>query len=370
MFVTTEHAIYHNGILCEGSANRITDLLSERGEAFVVVRHSMDGSTCSEVFKFKGATLLEKVKLPVISKISALRYITEVFSTVFFFLLGLKERNLIWIGVDPLNAFSGLLLKKMGVVCKVVYFSLDFSYQRFQNKALNWIYLTMDRYCSVSADKVWNVSPRIQELRRGMGVLDENNLFVPNTPTGKYKRFLENHKQKNMLVTMGSLNDDQDFIGLFDALKELNTTRPVYLKLIGGGPMRSSYEKYVRDLGVGDKVIFTGQLPHMAALEETSYCGIGVALYAGVRSYDYFRDSVKAREYMRLGLPVVMTDLFSPSNEIREFSAGVICQRGKDWYAQAIATILDQYDAYSKNAIRLADKYEGVHQRVLDELYE
>src|SRR5690606_6446004 len=71
----------------------------------------------------------------------------------------------LYVGVDNFNAFWGVILKKLGWVKEVVYYTIDYVPVRFQNPVLNDVYHWMDKFCVRNADVVWNVSPRIAEGR-------------------------------------------------------------------------------------------------------------------------------------------------------------------------------------------------------------
>ena len=47
-----------------------------------------------------------------------------------------KDSYDLFIGFNPLNAFAGIVLKKLGKVKKVVYYTIDYFTKRFENKLL------------------------------------------------------------------------------------------------------------------------------------------------------------------------------------------------------------------------------------------
>ncbi len=80
-----------------------------------------------------------------------------VYSIIWCF--GKNEKYDIFFGVDPLNALAGLVLKKLGRVEKVVYYTIDYFSQRFPNKIVNSLYHFIDKICVRYADETWNLSP-------------------------------------------------------------------------------------------------------------------------------------------------------------------------------------------------------------------
>jgi glycosyltransferase involved in cell wall biosynthesis len=70
-----------------------------------------------------------------------------------------------------------------------------------------------------------------------------------------------------------------------------------------------------------------------------------------------FGDSMKAREYMAVGLPVVITDVPSTAEDIKKSGAGFVIHEDKKSFQEAIDKILSNRKLYTrmrKNAIRLA----------------
>ena len=57
-----------------------------------------------------------------------------------------------YMGSNSLNAFVGVILKKLKKVKKVAYFTPDWSEKRFKNKLLNNFYHWLDYFCVKHAD--------------------------------------------------------------------------------------------------------------------------------------------------------------------------------------------------------------------------
>lgn len=118
MIVTTSHAARINGKIYEAPANTLVEVLKNLKKDFLFIRHSIDGKMPSFVYSYKKGELVKEEKMFVISRISVLRYITEICSTILF-LLSQKAKSISYIGIDPLNAFSGTVLKKLGKIKKI-----------------------------------------------------------------------------------------------------------------------------------------------------------------------------------------------------------------------------------------------------------
>lgn len=369
MIITTSHATLIRGKIYEAPANTIVEILRRNKERFIFIRHSIDGMLPSIIYSYKNREIVSSKKIFILSKFSFLRYITEIISTFFYFLNKKYNEEIIYIGMDPLNAFTGLLLKKAGKFKKVIFYAADYSPRRFQNKILNGIYHGLDQYCVKRSDQIWNISYRIWQVREQMGIIGDRNIFVPNTPSDEYKKFLYNKKQLYCLVTLGIIDKQLDFINIFEALEDLKNIYPkILFKIIGNGPKEKEYKQYIKDNGLEKNVEFLGYLSHDRALEEISTSSIGLALYNGTWGFNYYGDSMKCREYFCFGVPVITTDTHSTVEEIKKYQAGIVCRMNKDEYKKAIEELIQKYEFYSNNAYQLAKKYQNIHKKLISSL--
>ncbi|HPD73698.1 MAG TPA: glycosyltransferase [bacterium] len=364
MIVTTSHATIINGHIYEVPANTLVESLKLLNKPFIFVRHSMNGDFNSEVFKHDGSIVSHENLIPFPIKISFLRYFFEIFFTIIYFLRKFHRKiNIeVFFGVDPLNTVSGLILRRLRVVKKVIFYSVDYSKNRFENKLLNFLYQKLDTTCTLNSDEVWSVSTRIVDLRRKMGLEDRKNVYIPNVPSDEYKKYLNNKKDRLCMVTLGIIGSQLEFTKVFITIKKLKKDYPnIKFKIIGSGPMVDYYKKQCEEMGIQDSIIFMGTLGHTEALEEISKSGIGLALYNGSWSFNYYGDSMKCREYFCFGLPVLTTDTHSTVEDILSNRVGLVVGTDVENYVSEIKSILKNYENLSKNSYDLARVYDDVH---------
>ena len=75
----------------------------------------------------------------------------------------MKSRKKIdlFIGIDNLNALTGIIMKAFGKVDKVAYYIIDHMDRRFKNPFFNFFYETIDRIACENSDVIWSLSARI-----------------------------------------------------------------------------------------------------------------------------------------------------------------------------------------------------------------
>lgn len=369
MIIIAGHASLIRGSIYEAPTNTLVEILASQKKDFVYIRHFLEGNHPSEAYLYKEGKIERNIELWTLSRPSALRYVSEVIATLLF-CSGIKSKEKIcFIGVDPLNALSGLLLGLLGKVDRRVYFTSDYSKNRFKNKLLNSIYHTIDRFVIGRVDYVWNVSFRIRTMRETMGVPAAKNIFLPNVPSPDYQRYLKNKRQKFTLVTLGVLAEQLDFEGIFQAIAALRGKyKDINLKIIGSGPKEAEFKKRVSELKLKERVSFLGHQPHDRALEEISQSGVGLALYNGNWGFNYYGDSMKCREYFCFGLPVLTTNTHSTVDDIEKYHAGVVSEMNALAYQKALETIFAEYDVFSKGSQQLCDDYHDSHTNALKEV--
>jgi len=346
----------------------LKDSLGVVADKFIFVRHSMDGLIDSEVQYYEGSKIVNKNVLKVAKRVAPLRYITEVMVSVWYFCF--KQKVDVYVGVDPLNALAGIVLRYLHRVDTAIFYTSDYSPSRFNNKMLDRAYHAIDKYCVKHADEVWSVSSRIVSIRKQMGLADAKNIFVPNAPPAEYAKLFSPKKNKYELVTLGIVDKQLDSSGMIKAIAKLKDKYPkIKFTIIGNGPEEANLKKLAADHGVADRVEFTGRLAFKDAQARVAKAGIGLALYTGIWGFNKYGDSTKCREFFTYGLPVISTDTHATVDELVAQGAGVLVEQSIDDYVGAVEDIIENYDRYAENSLKLGQKYLGIHevqlQRVL-----
>ena len=296
MMILSTHVQYFNDQPGFGTGENIAAFLKKKSIPFVFIKHSLYGDHNSRVEYVYGnkfeITQHGSSHLPFI-----LRSFQDFIIT--FSVIKIIDNAQIFIGINCLNAIIGLVLKKIGMVDKVIFYTAEYSVNRFRNKILNRLYLFMDSYCARNSDEVWNPSTRIMEVRKKSKNNRAKQLFVPNTPSVKKIakiKFSKMHK----LVLVGTLTRKiVDFDLIFNALQKIVVLHPyITLVIIGSGGDIEWVKSRITDYKLSHNVKLLGYQKHDIVLKSIRKCNLGLAIYSGLESWTYYGDSMKARDYL------------------------------------------------------------------------
>lgn len=293
--------------------------------------------------------------LPSKQKIRLSYKIRDVLSVL---LIAFRQRKQydFFIGLEAVNLLAGMILKKLGVVKKTIYYVSDYSPTRFQNKWFNSFYVLLDRFVLMHADYTWDVSSAMIKGRIEAGLAPteayrsihvSNGLFpsqIQSLPIGK--------RNKYDLVYMGILESD---MGPDLAIKSLREVRKKYPKArlhMIGGPNKDleDMKRLAAKLKVGNAVIFYGFVPSDTKMAEiVRNCYIGLAPYrAFSHSKRWYGDAGKIRQYMASGLPVVTTHVPPLGKYIVEKGAGIMTKDTLKSFSDGIIKLLSDDELCKK----------------------
>ena len=300
--------------------------------------------------------------------LGVLDYFIDV-ATIIAFVFKQKPYD-VYVGCDPLNCVSGLMLKSIGRVRKVIFYSIDFVPIRFENKLLNFIYHQLEIYCVKNSDEVWNVSPRIAEGREKFLKLSASKYPQQVVPIGvwsdKIKKRPLNKIKKHQILFVGHLLEKQGVQMILDALPGvIKKIKDVQFIIVGGGEYMNFLEAKVKKLSLDKYVTFSGWISDREQIDTMmSESAIAVATYKPEKkqlyNFTYYADPTKLKDYLSAGLPVVLTDISHNAQEIAEKKCGVLVKYDKAEIAEAIIELLSDEKnlaQYRKNALNYAKEF-------------
>lgn len=270
-----------------------------------------------------------------------------------------RKKYDLYVGYDNVNAFTGLILKKAGIVKKVIFMTVDYSHNRFKNKLLNNFYHWLDYYCLRNADLVWNSTDRMvhEREKRGISKIYRSKQIVVPDGTDPVKQVSFSKKNHNEIVFVGHLREDSGLDLLIEAFPEIVKEIPkVKLTIIGAGYMENRF----RELAKGLNIEFKGYIFDLNRVHKIiTKAVVGVAVYNKNGMMEY-TDPTKVKLYLSAGLQVVVTNFLQIALEAQEKRCGIAINYDKKELVNAIIELLKNekmLKKYNKNVLALAKKY-------------
>lgn len=299
-----------------------------------------------------------------------LAHISRAISIIYSF-LRMKRKFDIYLGADYFYTIIGLLLQRMKLVDKVIYYCGD--YFPLPTKIgvytlFNKIAQLIDRFCANRCDIVWNASPAIIEIKRRKKIITIKSPPQIVVPTGiDINKIYQKSLSQIDATSIGFIGVIGNFSGLdllLEALSEIKEEIPtIKLNIIGSGPSEKRLRDIVQKKGIGNHVTFWGFVADETKVKEIlSNCAIGIAPYVpDVSSFTQYTEPGKVMEYLTLGLPVVVTKVPRIAFEIESHRAGFAIEYSKEELKTAILKILTNRELlkeYRENALQMALDYD------------
>lgn len=367
-FVIVTHVVLSNKSDIAGPAHTLSFYLDKKHARHLFIRHALFNDARTLITYSDKNTKKEKILTPI--RINELLsrfiegFITIKYSSGFF-----KKTKPIYIGIDPLNSLWGVILKKIGKVKKLITYAVDYSPKRYRNIILNSLYHFVDKISVINSDYVWAVSRRILERRLNQGVPQNKLFYVPNSPSfAAVNPLINKNPDPFNVITISTISKAIDLDILIEAVLELVKEFPrLRLTIIGAGPGEGDLIRKVEKLKLTKNIFLIGSKTHEEVFRILSNQGIGVALYTDEASWSFYSDSMKARDYLAMGLPVIISGNLGTTEEIKSRNAGIVIERNKKDIILAIEKLLKDRNLYAKlraNALRFAKEYDI--EKILD----
>jgi len=315
------------------------------------------------------ATVYEKghiksrAKAPVIKGPEFFLYLKDFLMTFFFF-LKFKSKFNIYVGVNPLNCFVGLILKRLGFVKVVIFYVIDYVPIRFNNRILNRLYHSMDKLCVYYADYTWNLADAMAIARKKRGFKKGNQITVPTgTNFNRIKHPSGEEINPAAVAFLSHLRHGQGIELILESMKDIVKNVPsVKFLVIGTGELEDHFKKEVKKKSLNNNIVFLGYIEDHNSIEEIiSKCRVGVAPYfPDPNSFTWYADPGKPKVYLGCGVPVIITRVPEVAFEIEEKGAGIVINYDKDDFTNAMLTLLtddDVYLQYRQRAMDFASEY-------------
>lgn len=336
-----------------GPSNELEEFLKTHSRILVSVFHPFYHSPLRHSWAtyYKEGKQERRIVFATLPQFGIVNYMRD-FLFSFWIAISLKKKFNLFVGSNPLNALTGICLRRLGFVERVVFYKIDFVPNRFGNHILNHIYQSVDRVCLKKSDWTWNLAgAMISRTPAKDG--QERNLLVPiGSNFDRIERLPLEKVQRNKIVYLGSLREGQGLRLIVDAFSEIRKVTPdAELLIIGSGPLEQSLKERVTILGLESSVTFTGLIQDHRDVEKLlTNCAIGLAPYEPIqKGFTKYTEPGKVKVYMACGLPVIITKVPEIANEIERRGAGQTISYTIDGLVNAIMSLCEDDAAYEKS---------------------
>ncbi|OLN25223.1 Glycosyltransferase [Desulfovibrio sp. DV] len=353
-----------------GPSEALENYLKSRSDNLGVIYHPFH--YCSDrrsiAKKYTAGRLVSEKRCGGWALPNLLTYVKDAFFSVLFF-FGFLSRFDTCVACDPLNGIVAVLLKKCGLIQRVIFYTIDWMPGRFANPVLNRLYHALDRFCLNNCDAAWNISPRIVEIRREQGLPDDRNVLVPvGVDLEKIDLPDKSTKTPADVVLLGALSPSKGVDLVIEAWPALLARFPdLRLHVIGKTPNNAIEDGVVyapfeaRLTALGSSVTLHGVMNHDAVLDTLPAFDISLALYRPTdNNLSRWADPSRVKDYLACGLPVVITDVPEIAKDVAALSAGVVAAYTVDGVIAAIAAMVeapDRWRAMRRAAVEYMQRY-------------
>lgn len=272
--------------------------------------------------------------------------------------------------VNAFNTMVGMVLQKLGVVKKNVFWVWDYYPLNHPNliiRLIRTVYWELDKLAT-KADRVVYLNSRLAKVRKTAGVIPKRSKVVTfPIGVGDLEPKKGKDKKKIRIGFLGVLKKSQGIDMLFDSARTLSEDLgKVSFEIVGSGPDEGYYRRSARGKDVEFR--FHGYVSEKKISEILGKCLIGVAPYIPEDSnVSRFGDPAKVKRYLELGLPIIITPVFEFSKELEKSGAGLVVNYGDaEAFSNAVKKIINNYSTFVKRARNLQKKYyyKDVYKRL------
>jgi len=170
----------------------------------------------------------------------------------------------------------------------------------------------MERHVAAVADLVVAVSSPAAKSARERGGVESRVVVVPNGVDVERvdafaAPFRNSRRASTRIGWIGTFGHWHGAEVLIHALALLD--HDIELLLIGDGSLRRDCELLAAELGLAERIEWTGVLPHASAVARLAECDVLVSPHTPLPGQDFFGSPTKIFEYMAIGRPIVASAL-------------------------------------------------------------
>lgn len=148
--------------------------------------------------------------------------------------------------------------------------------------------------------------------------------------------------EEKLLVFLGRLSEEKGLLYLIKALPEILNHKKVKLLVIGDGPERPKIKNHINDMGLSNKVIFTGVVPHENIYDYLLLGDIFIGPSITLKSGATEAQGNTFVEAQFAGIPVIASDIGGiPDAVIHEQTGLLVEEKQPEALSAAVLRLLD-----------------------------
>lgn len=287
----------------------------------------------------------------------------------------------LFIGVQVWSTFLGILLKKMGKVDRVIYYSIDYykPTTRFGSRIESFVFRQLDGFCCRNADMIWDLAPHFRQDRKEDSGIDygDKEIYVQLTYSESLlmNRSLDDI-DRHSAAFIGTLESEQGWEVFINSIPILLQTYPDFkVHIFGDGSYRPAIVKLIEQAGVQNSVIMHGFInDELELLKQLSRCAVGIAPYLPHKAEYAGLDSGKPKLYALVGLPIIMTRTEYIESQFQKSKTGKTFQYDPKSLAETVIEVVsndEKLKEYKNNASQFARRFtsESVFPEALEKTF-
>jgi glycosyltransferase involved in cell wall biosynthesis len=331
----------------KGPINFLEDYLRQNEHQIMHVEHPLDIYNGKKTILYKNGEIIFSKKR---SGDSLLNLVKDFFFSLKY---AYQYDYTIYIGGNNFDTLPAILLRLFWLkkIKKIIYFSADFSENRYKNKILNFLYQKIETFVIKYADVTVSNTQRAQQQRLLLGLSIRKSLVIPNGVHLNKEVFKNKHIQKNKFIYIGNVTQEHGISDFIVAMESVIKK----LIVIGQGDQWYQLKNYCIKRRIPHDFFY--KMDHKRTIDYLqNFDGFGLAPYTSDAGWTKYSSPLKVNEYIACGVPVIISDVPEIALEVKKHNLGIVYHEGNmDTLDKRIKTF--NTDNFNKKAEKFYHTY-------------
>lgn len=238
-----------------------------------------------------------------------------------------------------------------------------------------YLYCFLEKVLIKKADVVITVNNYISKILETRYELNDSPVVVMNCPLLKLTRVANSCSDNNMhhsihdianknnskiILYQGVIQEGSGGMGLTELIESMKyLDKEHYLLMVGDGPLKKELEEMSMELGLGQRIYFTGMVSLKQLLEYTKLADVGVILIKKISLSYYYAAPNKFFEYIHANVPILAPNYPFFKDVIEKYDIGILLDKIEpEEIADKIKLFFKDMDRYRemKENTKIAEK--------------